>query len=49
MDYQVLTGDTSYQEDILNAMAAQVGPNFDFVVPEQIYDEVSLLLFLCLL
>lgn len=41
MDYQALTGDTTYQQDILNAMAAQVGPAYDFVVPEQIFDEVS--------
>lgn len=40
MDYQALTGDTSHQQDILNAMLAQVGPNYDFVVPQQVFDEV---------
>ncbi|KAL9090645.1 MAG: hypothetical protein Q9159_001892 [Coniocarpon cinnabarinum] len=39
IDYQVLTGDTTYQQDILNAIAAQVGPSYDFVVPEQANDD----------
>ena len=41
MDYQTLTGDKSHQQDILNALGAQVGPKYDFVVPEQVFQEVS--------
>jgi mannan endo-1,6-alpha-mannosidase len=35
MEYTVFTGDTTYQADLLAAMMDNVGPNFDFVPPEQ--------------
>ncbi|KAI2623991.1 glycoside hydrolase family 76 protein [Hypomontagnella submonticulosa] len=35
MDYTVYTGDTTYQADILSALAKNLGPNYDFVPPEQ--------------
>ncbi|KAI1654287.1 glycoside hydrolase family 76 protein [Daldinia decipiens] len=35
MDYTVYTGDTTYQADILSALAKNLGPNYDFVPTEQ--------------
>ncbi|KAJ3579734.1 hypothetical protein NPX13_g836 [Xylaria arbuscula] len=35
MDYTVYTKDTTYKADLLSALAKNVGPNFDFVPPEQ--------------
>ncbi|KAI3324859.1 glycoside hydrolase family 76 protein [Xylariaceae sp. AK1471] len=35
MDYTVYTNDTTYKADLLSALAKNVGPNFDFVPPEQ--------------
>jgi mannan endo-1,6-alpha-mannosidase len=35
MDYTVYTKDTRYKADLLSALAKNVGPNFDFVPPEQ--------------
>ena len=47
MDYQALTGDTTYEQDILNAMFAQVGPNYDFVMPNQVSNEVCSISYRC--
>ncbi|KAI1152633.1 glycoside hydrolase [Nemania diffusa] len=35
MDYTVYTKDTTYKADLLSALSKNVGPNFDFVPPEQ--------------
>lgn len=35
MDYTVYTKDETYKADILSAIGKNVGPNFDFVPPEQ--------------
>lgn len=35
MDYTVYTKDTTYKADLLSAIGKNVGPNFDFVPPEQ--------------
>ncbi|KAI0466158.1 glycoside hydrolase [Xylaria cf. heliscus] len=35
MDYTVYTKDTTYKADLLSALGKNVGPNFDFVPPEQ--------------
>lgn len=35
MEYTVFTKDTSYKAGLLSALAKNVGPNFDFVPPEQ--------------
>jgi len=35
MDYTVYTKDTKYKADLLSALSKNVGPNFDFVPPEQ--------------
>ncbi|KAI0396482.1 glycoside hydrolase family 76 protein [Xylariaceae sp. FL0594] len=35
MDYTVYTQDTTYKKDLLSALSKNVGPNFDFVPPEQ--------------
>lgn len=35
IDYTVYTKDTTYKADILSALGKNVGPNFDFVPPEQ--------------
>ncbi|KAI5859364.1 glycoside hydrolase family 76 protein [Durotheca rogersii] len=35
MDYTVYTGDTTYQGDLLSAIAQNVGPKYDFCPPEQ--------------
>ncbi|KAI1376818.1 glycoside hydrolase family 76 protein [Hypoxylon crocopeplum] len=35
IDYTVYTGDTTYQADILSAISKNLGPNYDFVPPEQ--------------
>lgn len=41
MDYGVYTGDNAYQQDILNAIGAQVGPKHDFVMPQQVSGEAN--------
>ncbi|KAI1273062.1 glycoside hydrolase [Xylaria sp. FL0933] len=35
MDYTMYTKDTTYKADLLSALKKNVGPNFDFVPPEQ--------------
>lgn len=35
LDYTVYTTDTTYKEDILSALAKNVGPDYDFKPPEQ--------------
>ncbi|KAH8589474.1 glycoside hydrolase [Bisporella sp. PMI_857] len=35
LDYTVYTNDTTYQADLLTALAENIGPNNDFVPPEQ--------------
>ncbi len=35
MDYTMYTKDTTYKADLLSALGKNVGPNFDFVPPEQ--------------
>ncbi|KAI1384533.1 glycoside hydrolase family 76 protein [Hypoxylon trugodes] len=35
MDYTVYTGDTTYKADLLDSLSKNLGPNFDFVPPEQ--------------
>ncbi|KAH9890889.1 glycoside hydrolase family 76 protein [Xylariomycetidae sp. FL2044] len=35
MDYTVYTNDTTYQADLLSSITQNVGPNYDFVPPEQ--------------
>lgn len=41
VDYQVYTGDKTYENATLTALAAQVGPNYDFVMPQEVGQEVS--------
>jgi len=38
VDYWAYTKDTTWEQDTLNAMNAQVGPNYDFVMPQQAFD-----------
>ncbi len=40
IDYWAYTGDTTYQKSISEALLAQVGPNYDFIMPNQAFDEV---------
>ncbi|KAI0480933.1 glycoside hydrolase family 76 protein [Xylariaceae sp. FL0804] len=35
MHYTIYTNDTTYEADILSSLAANVGPNYDFVPPSQ--------------
>ncbi|KAK7752856.1 hypothetical protein SLS62_005198 [Diatrype stigma] len=41
IDYTVYTNDTTYQADILTALSKNVGPNFDFIPPEQASSEAN--------
>ena len=40
IDYWAYTGDKTYLKSISDALLAQVGPNFDFILPNQAFDEV---------
>lgn len=46
VDYWAYTKDTTWLQDTMNAMAAQVGPAYDFVMPQQMFDTVGALRFL---
>lgn len=41
LDYTVYTNDTTYQADILDALSRNVGPNYDFIPPEQANHEAN--------
>lgn len=39
MDYGHLTGDTAYQAILSQALESQIGPDFNFMLTAQTYDE----------
>jgi mannan endo-1,6-alpha-mannosidase len=41
IDYYSYTKDSSYVASTIQALMAQQGPNHDFIVPQQEFDEVS--------
>ncbi|RYP77274.1 hypothetical protein DL769_003469 [Monosporascus sp. CRB-8-3] len=41
LEYTVYTNDTTYQTDILSALSRNVGPNYDFIPPEQANHEAN--------
>lgn len=41
IDYWAYTKDTTWLNDTMNALYAQVSPTYDFVMPQQVFDTVS--------